>query len=87
MTSASTDTVRQFTVAEDDAGVRVDRWFKRHLPQIGFGTVSRWARTGQLRVDGKRVRPEDRLDVADRDHCPCTLVRKAGGALTGFLTL
>lgn len=53
--------VRQFTVAEDDDGIRLDRWFKRHLPQIGFGTVSRWARTGQLRVDGKRARPEDRL--------------------------
>ncbi len=53
--------VRQFTVASDDDGVRLDRWFKRHLPQVGFGTVSRWARTGQLRVDGKRVKPEDRL--------------------------
>jgi len=53
--------VRQFTVDADDDGIRVDRWFKRHLPQIGFGTVSRWARTGQLRVDGKRARPEDRL--------------------------
>ena len=55
--------VRQFTVAEDDDGIRLDRWFKRHLPQIGFGTVSRWARTGQLRVDGKRARPEDRLET------------------------
>lgn len=53
--------VRQFTVGADDDGVRLDRWFKRHLPQVGFGTVSRWARTGQLRVDGKRARPEDRL--------------------------
>lgn len=63
MTGSANDTVRQFTVGEDDAGVRVDRWFKRNLPQIGFGTVSRWARTGQLRVDGKRVRPEDRLEA------------------------
>ena len=55
------DSVRQFTVAPDDDGIRVDRWFKRHLPQVGFGTVSRWARTGQLRVDGGRVKPEDRL--------------------------
>lgn len=55
------DDVRQFTVGADDEGTRLDRWFKRHLPQIGFGTVSRWARTGQLRVDGKRARPEDRL--------------------------
>ncbi|WAT19124.1 RluA family pseudouridine synthase [Aurantiacibacter sp. MUD11] len=53
--------VRQFTVDADDEGVRLDRWFKRHLPQIGFGTVSRWARTGQLRVDGKRAKVEDRL--------------------------
>jgi 23S rRNA pseudouridine955/2504/2580 synthase len=53
--------VRQFTVQPDDDGIRLDRWFKRHLPQIGFATVSRWARTGQVRVDGKRARPEDRL--------------------------
>ncbi|GGD57464.1 RNA pseudouridine synthase [Erythrobacter arachoides] len=53
--------VRQFTVDADDDGVRLDRWFKRHLPQVGFGTISRWARTGQLRVDGKRVKPEDRI--------------------------
>ncbi len=53
--------VRQFTVGADDNGIRLDRWFKRHLPQVGFGTVSKWARTGQLRVDGKRVKPEDRL--------------------------
>lgn len=55
--------VRQFTVDADDDGVRLDRWFKRHLPQVGFGTVSKWARTGQLRVDGKRVKPEDRLSA------------------------
>ena len=55
------DSVRQFTVGADDEGVRLDRWFKRNLPQVGFGTISRWARTGQLRVDGKRARPEDRL--------------------------
>ena len=57
----SSDNVRQFTVSEDDEGIRLDRWFKRNLPQVGFATVSRWARTGQIRVDGKRVKPEDRL--------------------------
>ena len=61
MTTAESQEVRQFTVAADDEGIRLDRWFKRHLPQIGFATVSRWARTGQIRVDGKRARPEDRL--------------------------
>ena len=62
--------VRQFVVGEDDAGVRLDRWFKRHLPQIGFATVSRWARTGQIRVDGKRVKPEDRLEPGQQLRVP-----------------
>ena len=57
------DEVRQFTVGHDDDGIRLDRWFKRHLPQVGFATVSRWARTGQIRVDGKRAKPEDRLEA------------------------
>ncbi|TNE52914.1 MAG: RluA family pseudouridine synthase [Sphingomonadales bacterium] len=55
--------VRQFTVDADDDGVRLDRWFKRNLPQISFGMVSKWARTGQIRVDGKRAKPEDRLSA------------------------
>lgn len=53
--------VRQFTINDDDNGIRVDRWFKRNLPEIPFATVSRWSRTGQIRVDGGRVKPEDRL--------------------------
>ena len=63
MSEGTSDTVRQFTVQHDDDGVRLDRWFKRHLPQVGFATVSRWARTGQIRVDGKRADPADRLSA------------------------
>ncbi|MBB4640328.1 RluA family pseudouridine synthase [Rhizorhapis suberifaciens] len=54
--------VRQFRVQADDDGIRLDRWFKRHLPDIGFNLVSRWARTGQLRVDGARAAPGDRIE-------------------------
>jgi 23S rRNA pseudouridine955/2504/2580 synthase len=53
--------VRQFTVKPDDDGIRLDRWFKRHLPDASFNIVSRWARTGQLRVDGKRAAPGDHI--------------------------
>ncbi len=59
--TSANDQVRQYTVGADDDGIRLDRWFKRHLPQVAFGTVSKWARTGQVRVDGKRAKPEDRL--------------------------
>lgn len=64
------DEVRQFTVGADDDGIRLDRWFKRHLPQVGFATVSRWARTGQIRVDGKRAKPEDRLSAGQKLRVP-----------------
>lgn len=65
-----TEAVRQFTVGPDDDGVRLDRWFKRHLPEIGFAMVSRWARTGQIRVDGKRAAPEDRLAAGQKLRVP-----------------
>ena len=55
------DTVRQFPVGYDDDGIRVDRWFKRHLPDTSFTVVAKWARTGQLRLDGSRVGPGDRI--------------------------
>ena len=57
----SADQVRLFTVTEEDDGIRLDRWFKRNLAEVGFGQVSRWARTGQLRLDGKRANPGDRV--------------------------
>ena len=50
-----------FTVTEEDDGIRLDRWFKRNLADVGFGQISRWARTGQLRLDGKRATPGDRI--------------------------
>ncbi len=55
--------VRQFTVALDDDGIRVDRWCKRHLDGTSFTTVAKWARTGQLRLDGARVGPGDRVQA------------------------
>ncbi len=64
------DTVRTFTVAPDDDGIRLDRWFKRHLPDASFNLVSRWARTGQLRIDGKRATPGDRVETGQSIRVP-----------------
>ena len=69
-TSRCMTEVRQFTVAPDDDGIRLDRWFKRHLPDTSFNTVSRWARTGQLRVDGKRAAPGDRIEAGQAIRVP-----------------
>lgn len=62
--------VRTFTVNEDDDGIRLDRWFKRHLPEVSFNIVSRWARTGQLRLAGKRAVPGDRVEAGQEIRVP-----------------
>ena len=61
---------RTFTVDEDDDGIRLDRWFKRHQPDISFNIVSRWARTGQLRLGGKRAAPGDRVEAGQQIRIP-----------------
>jgi 23S rRNA pseudouridine955/2504/2580 synthase len=61
---------RTFTVSEDDDGIRLDRWFKRHMPEVSFNIVSRWARTGQLRLAGKRAVPGDRVEAGQEIRIP-----------------
>ena len=61
---------RTFIVTEEDDGIRLDRWFKRNQPEISFNVVSRWARTGQIRLDGKRVAPGERLAAGQQIRVP-----------------
>jgi 23S rRNA pseudouridine955/2504/2580 synthase len=62
--------IRTFTVSDDDDGIRLDRWFKRHMPEVSFNLVSRWARTGQLRLGGKRAVPGDRVQAGQEIRVP-----------------
>ncbi len=48
-------------VAEDEADIRLDRWFRRHFPALTQGVIQRLCRTGQIRVDGRRVEAATRL--------------------------
>ena len=66
----SPDPSRTFVVAEDDDGIRLDRWFKRHMPDVSFNLVSRWARTGLLKIDDKRVVPGDRVATGQMLRLP-----------------
>lgn len=49
------DKVQRVHVAADDDGIRLDRWFKRHVPELSFGHLSKMLRKGEVRVDGSRV--------------------------------
>ena len=63
-------TAQVHTIEQDDNGIRLDRWFKRHLPDVPFALVSRWARTGQIRLDGARVDVSDRIEAGQTLRVP-----------------
>ena len=48
-------------VSEDEGEQRLDRWFKRRFPNVTQGAVEKLCRTGQVRVDGGRVKGSDRV--------------------------
>jgi 23S rRNA pseudouridine955/2504/2580 synthase len=75
----ASDNVRQFRIGPDDDGIRLDRWFKRHLPEVGFAMVSRWARTGQIRVDGKRAKVDTHLAAGETLRVPPVGEAKTAG--------
>lgn len=51
----------QAIIAPDDDGIRLDRWFQRHTTEISFNIVSRWAKTGAVRLDGAKADPATRI--------------------------
>lgn len=53
--------VEQRKVKPDEDGLRLDRWFARHYPALTHGRLQKLCRTGQVRVDGGRVKPSARL--------------------------
>lgn len=62
--------VETVAVADTEGEVRLDRWFKRHYPQLGHGDLERLLRTGQVRVDGRRAKAGDRLAAGQRIRVP-----------------
>jgi 23S rRNA pseudouridine955/2504/2580 synthase len=53
--------VRTLAVADGEDGVRLDRWFKRRWPHLNHIQIQKLARSGQIRVDGARAKPDTRL--------------------------
>ena len=57
-------------VSGDEAGLRLDRWFKRHYPFLGHTRLEKLLRTGQVRLDGKRVKAGDRVEAGQMVRIP-----------------
>ena len=53
--------VQTVTVAEAEGEQRLDRWLRKRFPQLTQGAVEKLCRTGQVRVDGGRVKAATRV--------------------------
>ena len=57
-------------VGNDEDGMRLDRWFGVHFPQVTFGHLQKLIRTGQVRIDSGRAKTNSRLEAGQQVRIP-----------------
>ncbi len=62
--------VQNTTVTPDESGMRVDRFLEARFPGLSFSHIQRVIRRGELRVNGKRTRPKNRLEAGQSLRIP-----------------
>ena len=68
MTSA--DRVETIEVKDDEEGLRLDRWFRIHFPTVTYTYLQKLLRSGQVRVDSKRVESAPDIPTTDEAGLP-----------------
>lgn len=62
--------VQTIRIGSDEGEQRLDRWLRKKFPQLGQIAIEKLCRTGQLRVDGGRVKPATRIEVGQEVRVP-----------------
>jgi 23S rRNA pseudouridine955/2504/2580 synthase len=62
--------VQQRQVNADEDGMRLDRWFATHFPQLGFGRLQKLIRNGEIKVDKAKVTTSTRLSPGQTVRIP-----------------
>ncbi len=62
--------VKTLWVDKAEDGVRLDRWFKRRWPHLNHVQLQKLTRSGQIRVDGARAKPDTRLTAGAQVRVP-----------------
>ena len=70
--------VRYLDVAEEEAGLRLDRFLGQRLSGVPRTRIFRIIRKGEVRVNGHRAGPEARLVARDRIRVPPLRLEAAG---------
>ncbi|MDX1401877.1 MAG: RluA family pseudouridine synthase, partial [Kiloniellales bacterium] len=61
---------RLIRIGREGAEMRLDRWFKQNFPTLPYGHLQKLLRSGQIRVDGKRVKASARLSPGQELRVP-----------------
>ena len=67
---AQNPAVQRRTVTEDEAGQRLDNYLLRHLKGVPKSRIYRIVRSGEVRINGSRCQPDQRLNVGDELRLP-----------------
>src|SRR5215472_9219906 len=62
--------VQNVNVTEDESGMRVDRFLQARIPDLSFARIQRAIRKGEVRVNGRRVDANDRLEPGQTVRIP-----------------
>src|SRR5262245_33430012 len=62
--------VQTVAVTADETGMRVDRFLEARFPGLSFSHIQRIIRKGELRVNGHRAKPKDRLEAGQAVRIP-----------------
>ncbi|MDA9008646.1 RluA family pseudouridine synthase [Alphaproteobacteria bacterium] len=57
-------------VSRDEDGQRLDKWFKKHYPNLPFGRLQKLMRSGQVRLDGGRIKTDTRVQAGQEVRVP-----------------
>ena len=63
-------TVQIQTIEKQDSEIRLDRWLRDRYSHLGQGAIEKLLRTGQIRVDGRRVKANFRLEAGQKVRVP-----------------
>ena len=62
--------VQSVTVSGDEGGMRLDRFFEARFPGLSYSHIQRIIRKGEVRVNGRRAQPKDRLEAGQKVRIP-----------------
>jgi 23S rRNA pseudouridine955/2504/2580 synthase len=72
--------IEKRAVRADDDGLRLDRWLKKYYPSLPHTLIQKLVRTGQVRVDGGRMKADARLSTGQEIRVPTHFTEPAAEA-------